>query len=99
MRYIDEVIIHHSASDFGNAATIEKWHTDPSVGFDSIGYHYVICNGFVAPQGIYNEYVDGLIETGRSDSQVGAHCRGKNGNSIGVCLIGNKGDFSHKQYI
>lgn len=76
MRKIKEIIVHHSLSDFGNAKTIGDWHEER--GFDEIGYHYVITK-------------DGQIQAGRDEEKVGAHAKGRNIYSIGVCLIG---DFS-----
>lgn len=37
------VVIHHSASDFGNARVIRDWHIER--GWRDIGYHAVIQNG------------------------------------------------------
>lgn len=75
-RPIDYIVIHCSAtppwSDIG-AADIDRWHRER--GWDSIGYHYVIRR-------------DGSVESGRPESYVGAHARGFNGSSIGVCLAG-----------
>ena len=76
MRTIDSIIIHCSASpdymDIG-ASTIRKWHTDQ--GWSDIGYHYVIRR-------------NGEIEKGRPDRREGAHARGANQTSIGVCWVG-----------
>ena len=52
---------------------IDRWHRQQ--GFSSIGYHFVV-------------YRDGSVHTGRPIEQVGAHCRGRNSTSIGVCYIG-----------
>ena len=79
MRKLDKIIVHCSASKFGDAATIKKWHTDPKPlgnAWDDIGYHYVIKR-------------NGEIELGRPIEQIGAHCFGQNSRSIGICLIGN----------
>lgn len=81
MRRIDEIIIHCSATPEGKnfkAADIRRWHTaKPPVGrgWSDIGYHYVIL-------------LDGTVEHGRPVDRIGAHCSGRNENSIGVCLIG-----------
>jgi N-acetyl-anhydromuramyl-L-alanine amidase AmpD len=82
---INKIIIHCSASPQGrgdNAETIHKWHRDRK--FDGIGYHYVILE-------------DGEIEQGRPEYWKGAHCRGHNATSIGVCLIGEY-EFTAQQY-
>ena len=76
MRKINEIIVHCAATPEGKHITvkdIDKWHRQR--GFKQIGYHYVI-------------YLDGSINVGRSEAQIGAHCTGHNSNSIGVCYIG-----------
>ena len=76
MRTINEIIIHCSATKEGNkisAATIDRWHKDR--GWRCIGYHYVV-------------RIDGSIEYGRPVQDIGAHVKGRNKNSIGVCYIG-----------
>ena len=96
MRKINKIIIHCSASDFGNAQRIREWHLEK--GWSDIGYHYVINNGKVFKDDKINQRVqDGFIEKGRDDSIVGAHTQGQNSNSIGICLIGNK-DFTKEQF-
>jgi len=96
------VIIHCSASTFGNAALITKWHVSER-HFETIGYHYVILNGLIAPFKRHS-YFDGHIETGRPldedrDMELderGAHAFGYN-NSVGICLIGISGTFTDAQ--
>lgn len=93
MRNIHKIIVHCSVSNFGDAALIRTWHTDPKPkgrGWRDIGYHFVICNGFRTSGCKYDPTVDGLVETGRPVEQVGAHCAGHNSDSIGVCLIGDR---------
>lgn len=97
------IILHCSASPFGNAALIAKWHVSER-GWNGMGYHYVILNGWIASS-IYHPAFNGHIETGRpldndpvvNGSEIGAHVRGYNHNSIGICLIGNSGQFTHEQ--
>ena len=97
-----KVIVHCSASSFGNAALIDSWHR--SRGFSCIGYHYVILNGWHTPLK-YHYAFDGHLETGRpldddgdlEPDEVGAHTLGHNA-SIGICLIGNSGQFTNQQY-
>ena len=111
-----KVIFHCSDSSFGNAALISKWHSLPAKkvvqdgktfqgrGWDGIGYHYVILNGWLTRMH-YHPIFDGHIETGRpldndpvvSGQEVGAHVRGHNRGSIGVCLIGKSGQFTEDQ--
>lgn len=76
MRTINEIIIHCSATPAMQNVTakdIERYHR--SIGFETIGYHYVV-------------RLDGTIESGRALTRIGAHCKGHNANSIGVCYIG-----------
>lgn len=93
---IEKIVIHCAATKNGRplgnerqsaAEIIDKWHA--SRGFKRqawrtarfnphlkhIGYHFVIdC--------------DGRCETAREIGEMGAHVRGHNKNSIGICLIG-----------
>lgn len=88
MRKISKVIVHCSASSFGDAALIEQWHKEN--GWKTIGYHYVILNGRRDSKSVSRAKLDGLVETGRDEAVVGAHCYGQNKDSIGVCLVGIK---------
>ncbi len=85
-RTIKKIIIHCSASDFGDVATIRRWHLER--GFVDIGYHFVILNGSRKP-GAYDPDDDGKIEKGRPWWKIGAHCKGHNRDSLGICLVGN----------
>lgn len=76
MRSINKIIVHCSATPEGrdiNAATIDSWHKER--GWSGIGYHYVI-------------KLDGSIEYGRDINKTGAHVKGHNKGSIGICYIG-----------
>lgn len=76
MRTINEIIIHCSATQEGNEysnAAITRDHLKR--GFRTIGYHYVIG-------------LNGEIRKGRNVKYSGAHCKGRNKNSIGICYIG-----------
>ena len=75
-RSVSLLIIHCSATLPGQHVSVEdidRWHRQR--GFDCIGYHFYIT-------------VDGTIWTGRPLSQVGAHCKGYNAHSIGICYEG-----------
>lgn len=76
MRNIKLLVIHCSATppsaDIG-VKTIEKWHR--ARGFRTIGYHYVIRR-------------DGSLENGRPEREAGAHVKGYNAASLGICLVG-----------
>lgn len=76
MRKIDKIIIHCSATKEGkyfDVEDIDRWHK--ARGFKCVGYHYVVL-------------LDGTIQEGRPIGQIGAHCKGYNKNSIGICYIG-----------
>jgi hypothetical protein len=94
MRQITDIIVHHSASTWGCANEIDEWHRDR--GWDEVGYHWIICNGVLAPDMPYNQLFDGMLERGRRTSQQGAHWKRGNAHSIGVCLIGS-GEYTNFQ--
>jgi N-acetylmuramoyl-L-alanine amidase len=76
------IIVHHSATDSGNATLFGRWHK--SKGWDGLGYHFVIGNGDGSP--------DGAVEISyRWTRQLtGAHVGGDNNiGKIGICLVGN----------
>jgi hypothetical protein len=79
------IVIHHSASDSGNAASIGKYHKNERGWINGLGYHFLIGNG--------NGSRDGQIEVGnRWDEQIdGAHAgNGEyNKHGVGICLVGN----------
>ncbi|WP_304086439.1 N-acetylmuramoyl-L-alanine amidase [Maridesulfovibrio ferrireducens] len=85
-RQIDIIIVHCSDSTWGNAEVINQWHLQN--GWSGIGYHGVILNGHPTSHGDYDPTLDGFIESGRSLEVVGAHCKGYNSRSVGLCLIG-----------
>lgn len=86
MRSITEIFIHCSDSRFGNAEIIDGWHRER--GWDGIGYHFVVENGHAHSGDDYQPERDGHVSPGRDLEKVGAHVRGRNSHSIGVCLIG-----------
>jgi N-acetylmuramoyl-L-alanine amidase len=94
MREINKIIIHCSDSAWGDAEEIDKWHKQR--GWSGIGYHYVITNGHPKPSKSYQEDLDGVVQEGRPIKTPGAHAKGHNKNSVGICLIG-KYHFSGKQ--
>ena len=76
MRDIDKIILHCSATPEGrdvSVKTIREWHKQR--GWSDIGYHYVVM-------------LDGTIEEGRPLERQGAHVRGHNKGSIGICYVG-----------
>lgn len=92
MRKINLIVIHCSASEWGDAKVIKEWHAKR--GFLDIGYHYVILNKFQTykewKQNASNFSKDGIIEKGRSEEVMGAHVEGFNANSLGICLVGDR---------
>lgn len=75
---INMIIVHCSGSDnkrHDNISTMRKWHK--AKGWNDVGYHYFIRK-------------DGALEKGRSENTMGAHTKGFNAQSIGVCLHGLK---------
>jgi len=56
-----------------DAKAIDRMHR--LRGFLKIGYHYVIKR-------------DGTVETGRKETETGAHVAGRNTGNIGICLAG-----------
>jgi len=77
MRDLKRIILHCSATKEGqdfSVATIRDWHVKGR-GWSDIGYHWVI-------------RLDGSIEVGRPLEKSGAHTKGHNKDSVGVCYIG-----------
>jgi len=77
MRDINKIILHCSATREGqdiSTETIRGWHVNER-GWSDIGYHYVVL-------------LDGTVDKARPVERQGAHVRGKNKGSIGVCYIG-----------
>ena len=80
------LVVHCSDTDNNenvNARDIHKMHLD--FGWNGIGYHKIILRS-------------GIIENGRPEYWIGAHVKGKNKISLGVCLIG-RDEFTNKQFI
>ncbi|MFO7899942.1 MAG: peptidoglycan recognition family protein [Planctomycetota bacterium] len=78
------IIIHHSGTDAGDAASFDRYHR--KLGWArGLGYDFVIGNG--------TRTGDGQIEVGeRWKAQLdGAHCRaaGMNRRAIGICFVGD----------
>lgn len=81
----NKVILHCSDSpdlnDNIGAAQIKEWHLER--GFNDIGYHFIIRRS-------------GIIEVGRKEETIGAHTKGFNTNSLGICLVGKR-NFTTEQ--
>jgi len=93
MRNITEIVIHCTATraNWMQDKPVEdvvkeltRWHTEKPPngnGWSDCGYHYVI-------------HRDGMIGTARPVERSGAHCRGRNKQSIGITLCGGRGGES-----
>jgi len=84
------IVIHHSATETGNAAIFDRMHREEN-HWDGVGYDFVIGNG--------TDSGDGQVEvTFRwKEQKTGAHCGGTpdnwaNEDGIGICLVGH---FDH----
>jgi N-acetyl-anhydromuramyl-L-alanine amidase AmpD len=73
---IKYIVIHCSATrasgDIG-FKEINQWHI--SRGWSGCGYHFIVKR-------------DGTLEVGRDQDKVGAHTKGHNRVSWGICLVG-----------
>ena len=81
MRKITDIVVHCADTPKGKYFDINdiyQWHVVER-GWSDIGYHYVIL-------------LDGTIQLGRDIKTVGAHVKGFNSKSIGICYIGGKGN-------
>lgn len=72
---IDKIIIHHSATETGNAEAFARYHVN-SRGWPGIGYHFVVEQ-------------DGTIKQTNTLESVSYHTSGQNTSGIGICLTGN----------
>ena len=77
MRKLNEIIVHCTGTIPSESTTVEavrRYHMEHN-GWKDIGYHYIV-------------YLDGSIHVGRPIDQKGAHCKGHNDNTIGICYVG-----------
>ena len=77
MRKIDMIVVHCSGSRCNHPYTVEQLrhdHVEVNGWFD-IGYHYYITR-------------EGKVHECRPVERMGAHARGANANSIGICYEG-----------
>lgn len=79
------IVLHHSATNEGNAANFDNYHRNKKKWKHGLAYHFVIGNG--------TQSGDGEIEVGsRWKKQIhGAHTSRMDYNkiAIGICLVGN----------
>lgn len=92
MRAITGIILHCSATrpEWMEGQTtrakvnrIDQWHRER--GWSGIGYHYVIDR-------------DGTVAKGRPISRDGAHVKGQNRGTIGICLLGGHSASAHDSF-
>lgn len=84
MRTINEIILHYTETKHSikiSLSDVRKWHK--ARGFSDVGYHYLILQ-------------DGRIEVGRDLNTQGAHCAGRNKNSVGIAYVGGLEDDGTK---
>ena len=93
MRPINEIIVHcaDTPPSWGGNMTpeqqrdeIRRWHVEER-GWSDIGYHYVITR-------------NGVVVQGRPLDKIGAHVKGHNKGTIGICLVGGKGGTAHDKF-
>ncbi|MCP5461644.1 MAG: LysM peptidoglycan-binding domain-containing protein [bacterium] len=84
------ILIHHSATDMGNARSFDNYHRYKRRMANGLAYHFVITNGNKGP--------DGNIEVGpRWKNQInGGHVKSDfyNNVGIGICLVGNFEEYA-----
>ena len=68
-----EIILHHAEARHASVEDINQWHLER--GWAGIGYNYYVRK-------------DGTIWRGRPEWAVGAHAKGHNDKSIGICCEG-----------
>lgn len=90
---VQYLVVHTAAAAIKNvdADMIDRWHRNR--GWNGIGYHYVIINDR------HDHKPDGAIEAGRPETVIGAHAKGLNGLSLGICCAGHgdHDDFTPRQ--
>ena len=78
---IEKLIIHHSLTKDGQVVdwkAIRNYHVSVN-GWDDIGYHW----------GIERVGIGYVLQSGRPETMAGAHTKGMNGRSLGICVVGN----------
>ena len=79
------LVVHCSdTEDSQNLSALDLHKMHLKFGWDGVGYHKIINRS-------------GKIENGRPEYWIGAHVKGKNTISLGVCLIG-RDEFTTSQF-
>jgi N-acetyl-anhydromuramyl-L-alanine amidase AmpD len=68
------IVIHQTGTTTGTLESVRRYHMQ-TLGWSDVGYHYLLTR-------------DGRVHKGRANSEVGAHCKGDNATSIGICCVG-----------
>ena len=93
MRYMDEIIVHCTATNPSWMADapvddivkeIRRWHVEER-NFRNVGYHFVISR-------------KGEVGAGRPLDETGAHCKGKNKGTVGIALCGGRGASANDKF-
>ncbi len=110
---IKKIVIHCSATANGKslagngktaAQVIDGWHKQR--GFKRLNGNRKAFNAHLSHIG-YHFIIDttGKIESGRREGEVGAHVKGHNLHSLGICLVGgirqdgkNHGEYTERQW-
>ena len=76
MRSIAHRVYHCSADQEGVDHQLSYYvRMHKARGFRTIGYHFLV-------------HLDGTIDVGRLLAKIGAHAKGKNLHSVGICYVG-----------
>jgi len=77
VRNINKIVVHCTATPEGREVTVNdlhKWHVVDN-GWSDIGYHWFID-------------LNGTLHECRPEYKQGAHAKGHNKNSVGICYAG-----------
>lgn len=70
----DMIVLHHADATKASVEDIHRWHLNN--GWAGIGYHFYVRK-------------DGSIYAGRPIDTIGAHAKGYNSRSVGICAEGD----------
>lgn len=71
---VTRIILHHAEARTCSAEDIHRWHKQN--GWSGAGYHFLVRK-------------DGSVYRLRPENKVGAHAKGANSNSLGICFEGS----------